>query len=469
MSKKSAAQLRRMLKRAESRGETYEIPAALLEKQQKEQKLKAACKLKEALEYLEENKDGLNSKEKRSAKRKAEAIAVGESGDTCTIDDLMEWYAEEISQNSTTKATSVDHSRIRAFTKYQETLTMIESNEDLKSKDRRSAKRRADAIACDESKFENIEDLINWHEENKDISNASNAQTENRKRKAEELNDGHSKKVNPYILFVGQIPYDCTVDRLFEHFQKYMGKKIITKDSLQIRIPAEDKEKAAKRMAKSLKDEEKNDVASSSRNKGFAFAEFKDPELMYECLKLHHTDVDGRRINVLRSAGGGKASRAEKIKLRQKEQEDYISSTVDKIIEDYISKGELQEGELDEGAVLLCKRRSAAIVEAALSQYIADRGDRDLENPSSFFSRIICRVTEDGIDSVDKKSQQKRHGDSRKKERYQKKEKDTSVLRSQGVDMSISDHNDTTSGERSLTSIFPSMGRGRGRGRGGYM
>ena len=469
MSKKSAAQLRRMQKRAESRGDTYEIPAALLEEQKKVQKLKAACKLREALEYLEENKDGLNSKEKRSAKRKAEAIAVEESGSTCTIEELMQWHAEEISQNATARATSVDHSRIKAFTKYQETLTIIESNEDLKSKDRRSAKRRADAIACEESKFENIQDFIKWHEENKDITTTSKAQTESRKRKAEDLNGDHSKKMNPYILFVGQIPYNCTADGLFDHFQKYMGKKTITKDSLQIRIPAEDKEKAAKRIAK--KSEEKDEVAASSRNKGFAFAEFQDPELMYECLKLHHTDLDGRRINVLRSAGGGKASRAEKIKLRQKEQEDYISSTVDKIIEDYISKGELQEGELDEGAILLCKRRSAAIVEASLSQYIVDRGDRDLENPSSFFSRIICRVTEEGIDSAgnSKKPQQKRHRDSRNQEIYPKRGEESSVLRKQGVDMSIGENIEANTRERGLTSIFPSMGRGRGRGRGGYM
>jgi RNA recognition motif-containing protein len=226
-----------------------------------------------------------------------------------------------------------------------------------------------------------------------------------------------------------------------------------------------------------------DDGKAKTQCKGFAFAEFNDPELMYECLKLHHTDLNGRRINVIRSAGGGKEARKEKFKERAKEQDEYISATVDKIFKDYIDRGDLQEGELDNGAVLICKRRSAAIVEAALSEYIEQKADKDLENPSSFFMRIVCNVTEDGEAGtqsyIQKKKKQNEASDKTrsKKPRFERGGDSkpiskggsflggSSLLAKAGVDMSLSEKG----GQKSMSSIFPSMSRGRGRGRGGYM
>jgi hypothetical protein len=45
--------------------------------------------------------------------------------------------------------------------------------------------------------------------------------------------------------------------------------------------------------------------------------------------------LDGRRINVERSAGGGRSSETRKTKLKnyQEEQDQYISSVVDKILD----------------------------------------------------------------------------------------------------------------------------------------
>ena len=219
------------------------------------------------------------------------------------------------------------------------------------------------------------------------------------------------------------------------------------------------------------------EVKNQSYCRGFAFAEFKDPELMYECLKLHHTNLNGRRINVSRSAGGGKEARKEKHKQRRKEQDDYISSIVDKIIKDYIDRGELQEGELDDGVILLCKRRSAAIVEAALGEYIEQRKDKDLENPSSFFTRIICDVSEEGEAGtqsyVQKKKKQNNYDSFKKSNAQRNDEKDTndfgnlSKFSKEGVDMSLS--NDLESGANDMSKIFPSMSRGRGRGRGSIL
>ena len=111
MGKKSASQIRRMQKRALERGESYEAPIVqenttssveIME----QSKYDAALKLKKALDEIEKNPNNLNSKEKRSAKRKAEAIALEEaslsakkipeseieSDSPLTADELLEWF-----------------------------------------------------------------------------------------------------------------------------------------------------------------------------------------------------------------------------------------------------------------------------------------------------------------------------------------------------------------------------------------
>ena len=428
MGKKSAAQIRRMEKRALERGEKYEAPIVEGDdgsSSYNEKKYDAAIMLKKALDEIEENPNNLNSKEKRSAKRKAEAIALedlsspsapessskeGENDtDALTAKELLEWLEEnkdafqrsgnskdnkKSNQISEPAVTKKQRKKLNAAKKYLETLANIEQNEELVSKDRRSAKRKAEAIACEESGVDDmiIEELVKYYEENKHLLITHDQQK--RKRKAKDITgdegEGEHKKTNPYILFVGQIPFNTTAETLFQHFVKYMGGKIITKESMKIRIPNANKED--KYAAKKNRD-----------TKGFAFVEFSDPEIMYECLKMHHTPLDGRRINVIRSGGGGKAARIETNKQRKIEQDEFISRTVDKIIQDYISEGKLKEGELDNGAVLLCKQRSAATVEVALAEYIEQRGDRQFDNPSAFFTTVMCTVTEEGGGASDRK------------------------------------------------------------------
>jgi len=577
MAKKSAAQIRRMEQRALERGATYEAPpsttttpttttndttnkakakannAEAAEKAKAESiKYQAALKLKQALDEIEKNSANLNAKEKRSAKRKAEAIAleiVKEHGqhvnvndnvnvnapvskdttvdETANVDEttttteneskaetdltaeeLLSWLEQQKDNNATTTSSKSesaipkkDHIKLLAAKKYHSSLVSIEENQNLNSKDRRSAKKKAEAIAKQDSKVENgdLQELLDWYEENKDrleLILDKEMGKSGKKRKAKDALDGDgdgedatgigigigSKRSNPYILFVGQIPFHTTAQELLTHFQKYMGKQVITTEAMKIRIPKDEKVKD------STKDQDKD------KSKGFAFCEFQDPELMYECLKMHQTPLNGRRINVIRAAGGGKAARTETHKQRKLEQDEYISTNVDKIIKEYLDQGKLKEGELDSGAILICKRRSAATVEAALSQYIEQRAEKELDNPSAFFMNVMLRVTEaegEGNGNADGKRKQggsgkgrgggngnsssgsgnrNSNGNSKSKSDGGDKpvrSRDASVFTKSGVDMSISEKNDD--GDATLSKIFPSMGRGRGRGRGAYM
>ena len=488
MGKKSASQIRRMQKRAEARGDVYEVVVPPEEVEEPEEKRdetkeeeeeevdpikeKAARDLVETLKSLESNKDNMNAKDRRSAKRKAEVIASEQAG--CEASELVEWYEKRkktIEKQKNQEAgppvlTEEEKKKLQVVQTYMKEIGKIEKNESLNSKDRRSAKRKAEAIASSNDSGIPIKELLEWYENNKETL-LPKSSSNKRKRN----DDSDNTKKSPYILFVGQLSFDTTAEGLFEHFQKELGEKVITKTTLSVRL---------------LTDKNRN-----NKSRGMAFAELQDPEVLYECLKLHHTFLDGRRINIERSAGGGKNSdlRKEKLTKYRKEQEEYMSETVDKILKEYYEKGDIMEGELDEGVIALMKRRSAAVVEAALSEYVEERV-KEMDNPSAYLTSMVCRITEDGIENkkIENKKQKKHtangtkftknnnnhHFDGSKRRSYNNNAKNensyqsTSELSKFGVDMSISSIARTNN---DMNKIFPSMsrGRGRGRGRGGYM
>ena len=402
--KKSAAQIRRMKKRAEARGETYEYEAP------------------------EPSADDSNDSKSGSSKM------------------------------------SKDVMRAKAAKKLKKALADIETDQDLKSKERRSAKRKAEAIASEEAGGCDASELLEWYEKE---GSAVVIPKEDKASKGPATKK--QKKSTPYILFIGQLSYTTTTEGLFQHIKDNIGKDektgkdLITPETLQVRL---------------LTDEKKN-----NRSRGMAFVETTNPEISYHLLKLHHTHLDGRRINVEKSAGGGKEARKEKIDSYRKEQQEYMSETVDRIIEDHKQKGELDDDELDEGVIALMKRHSANTVEIALAEYIEERG-KDMENPSAYLTSIIGRVAIEGADGANKPTKKKemfgkkgrsprRSGDSGGGSQRNGKQmpgggmgrlSKTSNFSKAGVDMSMSEPGGGDGGDVDMGSIFPSMSRGRGRG-----
>lgn len=336
--KKSRANIRRLQKRAEARGETY-IPPEYHVDRIKNDETKSAMATKSEMNATQSSKGG------QRAKRKADEVTK-------------------------TVTTSCSNAVLEIAMKLQSDLETIESNKTTNAKERRRAKKKAQAVASEESKC-TVEELM-------ELAAAAKANATSSAKKSREKKE----KRDPYILFIGQLAYTTTKQMLFEHFETKINNDVdniassngkpVTTESLQIRLLTDKKTK---------------------KSKGMAFLEVSNPELMYQCLSLHRTAIDGRRINVERSAGGGKSSEARKTKIAsyRKEQTEYMSSTVDKILAEYREKGELEADELDEGVISLCKRHSAATIESSLAEYVEARGNQ-MDNPSAYLTHIIGRI-----------------------------------------------------------------------------
>lgn len=466
--KKSQAQLRRLQERAAARGEAYVPPPVEEETRDEEnassdrndppkeegqsgdddhkkdqQWLETAQRLEKELKEIDESAD-LPSKARRSAKRKAEAVAGEDVG--VPASELMEWYEKHQKsqqtkkQNSTTKPPVKDEEtskREAIADKLKKELEGIDGNEEIKAKDRRSAKRKAEAIAAEEAGMP-AQELLDWYE----------TFLKSQPGKAPVTN---KKNHDPYIAFVGQLSYETTQDELFQHIQEQLKNDFkVKKKDVKIRILTDSKTK---------------------KSRGMAFIEVEDPELLYGLLKLHQTFLNGRRVNIERSAGGKKNSETRKTKLSQyrKEQEAYFAEVVDSIMKEYRDTGELREGELDEGVIALCKRHAGPVVRAAVAEYM-EKGGRDMDNPSAYLTFLVTKFATEGIredkeesNTATKKkmSQPKRKGGNGGSSGGDKKRfKQSSEFVQAGVDMSMSN----SKGGNNLTRVFPSARRGRGRG-----
>ncbi|KAL9114283.1 MAG: hypothetical protein Q9227_001705 [Pyrenula ochraceoflavens] len=108
-------------------------------------------------------------------------------------------------------------------------------------------------------------------------------------------------KPSRFILFIGNLPYTTTTSQLQSHFSSLSPVSI---------------RHATSRPSPT------NSTSSSApeRSRGFAFLELPSYGLLKTCLKLfHHSDFQGRRINVeLTAGGGGGKSVARRDKLKQK-------------------------------------------------------------------------------------------------------------------------------------------------------
>ncbi|KAI9700911.1 MAG: hypothetical protein M1820_006672 [Bogoriella megaspora] len=99
-----------------------------------------------------------------------------------------------------------------------------------------------------------------------------------------------ASKKNRFIVFVGNLPFSTTTPTLQSHFHAVRPSAV-----------------------RHITDKD------TSKSKGFAFLEFEAYDRMKTCLKLfHHSLLEGRKINVELTAGGGGKGEKRKEKLGEK-------------------------------------------------------------------------------------------------------------------------------------------------------
>lgn len=337
-----------MMKRAEARGEVYHPPAADGPHSAADGEIKGTGK-------NEKKSDGGNGE--------------GEGGDGGAADETLLLIA--------------------AAERLKGELSKIEEDESLKAKDRRSAKRKANAVASEsiDAKMTGDE-LLEWYEKEgrklqvelkKESGSGSNKKDKVTKKKGQQKQQqGRDKPHNPFVVFVGQLSYDTTKEQLLEHFRKELGKEeefAVGAEAMKARLLTDGK---------------------TGRSRGMAFVEVNDPKLLYACLRLHHTLLDGRRINVERTAGGGREKRAGKLRELRDSQERHMKDVVDAMVGECVARGDLRSDELDDGVVALMTRHSATVVQAALERYVESNGG-DMDNPSAYLSFLLTKLADEGI------------------------------------------------------------------------
>nr|XP_006824018.1 PREDICTED: uncharacterized RNA-binding protein C365.04c-like isoform X1 [Saccoglossus kowalevskii] len=99
------------------------------------------------------------------------------------------------------------------------------------------------------------------------------------------------KKSKPNVLFIGNLPYNTTKEEIMEHFKKAGGSvtdvRLIT---------------------------DKN----TGQSRGFGYVDFDNFESVRKGLKLHHSRIFGRKINVEMTVPGRGRSENRKGLIREK-------------------------------------------------------------------------------------------------------------------------------------------------------
>ncbi|KDQ17783.1 hypothetical protein BOTBODRAFT_172204 [Botryobasidium botryosum FD-172 SS1] len=115
--------------------------------------------------------------------------------------------------------------------------------------------------------------------------------------KADKPSKADSKSKQRYILFVGNLSYRTTTESILSHFSPCPSPPTVRLLTSRSKGPT---------------------GATTEKTKGCAFLEFSEGKSLQAALKLHHSELEGRRINVELTAGGGGKGEKRKDKLRKR-------------------------------------------------------------------------------------------------------------------------------------------------------
>ncbi|WVQ73169.1 hypothetical protein IAR50_002733 [Cryptococcus sp. DSM 104548] len=113
----------------------------------------------------------------------------------------------------------------------------------------------------------------------------------------EKKNKGRKDAKQRFILFVGNLTFKTTREEIQKHFEPAVGHLPSVRLLTTKATPTQ-----------------------PSKSRGIAFLEVPSSTAMQACLKLHHTTINARTINVELTAGGGGAGEERKKKLNERNQ-----------------------------------------------------------------------------------------------------------------------------------------------------
>lgn len=337
--KKKASKIRRMQKRAEKRGETYVPPPVVVQ--------------------VEEPTHDDDAK-------RSEEPAVEEAG---PLNDSVATAEESVQDDSPPnpgkdRDDGADSKKRKIAAKLQKELTTIDADTSMKAKERRSAKRKAEAIATEQSGCGSAEELLEWYDK--------------LQQESENNESGHKKqKTVPYILFIGQLSYTTTKDQIREYFLAHIKKHSLdavpANPIVSIRLLTD---------------------AKTGKSRGMAFIEVDSVDTLFLLLQLHQTHFDGRRINVERTAGSGKARKKQQLQQLATQRTTATQTTVDNMWKEF----QLQQYDdvLDAGVKALCTRHSSTVVRASLERFVETNG-HERDNPSAYLTALVGKLATEGI------------------------------------------------------------------------
>ncbi len=201
-----------------------------------------------------------------------------------------------------------------------------------------------------------------------------------------EMNDVKTKlKYDKELLFIGQLPYNATVENIKEHFGRYG-----VYDINALRLLSDKKTK---------------------KSRGIAFMELSDPKQTVLALRCHHTKIMGRLINVERTVGGGGtgAKRVAKLtNLREIQNKKVTKEVETKIMEMLaLNPGTLiSRNDFDDRAVETLGTFPRETLEDILTECMNSDRLEKVENRSAWFMGIIKKYRtqlKDGNDFGQKK------------------------------------------------------------------
>lgn len=314
--RKTTAQIRRMQKRAEARGEQYVPPHA-----------------------------------------------EADPADNVQDDEVQ----RSDDQNSVSEA-----DKLKIAAKLQTDLVSIQNDTEMNAKERRSAKRKAEAIAA-ESAGSSASELLEWYIQ-KSKQKQNKKQKESPSKKESSPSHTKTKQQIPYILFVGQLSFSTTADQLRDFFLEHLRKTDpkVHKDSVRIRLLTE---------------------ATTKKSRGMAFCQVDTADTLFSLLQLHQSVLHGRRLNLERTTGSGKRRKASQLSTLAAAR----SKATQRLVDEIWTEFGLDNGMgVDSGVKTLCTRHATHVVRAAVERFVETSGyDRD--NPSAYLTALVGKLATEGI------------------------------------------------------------------------